>query len=70
MEQVAPLRYQICLKCFRAVLLNAGETYCPNDGSRMLKACDYCSAAIDSPYGRFCPSCGLEYGIKHLTGNS
>ena len=55
------LRFRLCPRCFRAVLLASGERYCTNDGERMLEACSGCGARIASPYARFCGECGLEF---------
>lgn len=50
--------YRICPVCSRATPSSAGETYCPNDGAKLLQACPGCGAAIGSPFGEFCSACG------------
>ena len=58
MEKVTAITYLLCPKCQRTVPAAAKERYCPNDGVRMLAACPHCQASINSPYSRFCTSCG------------
>ena len=57
----AELRYHICPACSRSVPAAAMETYCPNDGSKMLDSCPGCGNTIRSPYHRFCSTCGAAY---------
>jgi predicted amidophosphoribosyltransferase len=52
------MHYLICPVCQRSVPSEAGEVYCPNDGSRLLACCPSCNAAITSPYSKYCVSCG------------
>lgn len=56
-----PLAYRLCVRCARAVPLEALETFCINDGSPLLSGCPCCAATIPSPYARYCPRCGACY---------
>ena len=58
------ITYRLCPKCFRAVPSASGETYCANDGERLLEACPDCGKQITSPYARHCVACGLELRRK------
>jgi predicted amidophosphoribosyltransferase len=60
MEAPETLRYHLCPKCKRAVPAASEESYCPNDGTKMLTACSSCGAGITSPYSRFCSACGKK----------
>lgn len=56
----ALLHYFLCPRCQRAVPATSGESYCVNDGSPLLQACNHCGAAITSPYSDFCSRCGQK----------
>ncbi|WP_189010200.1 double zinc ribbon domain-containing protein [Deinococcus malanensis] len=61
--------YHVCPQCARAVPAQAGEQFCPNDGTALLKTCPGCSAPILSPYSQFCTRCARPYaGSLHSTG--
>ncbi len=50
--------YRLCPTCLRATPHEAGEVFCPIDGSRMLPGCPACGAPIHTPYARHCAACG------------
>jgi hypothetical protein len=52
------LHYHLCPLCYRATPAQAKESFCPNDGTRLLTACQTCGSSIASPYSRFCSACG------------
>ncbi len=56
----ALLKYALCPQCFRAVPVQSGERFCPNDGAPMVTACPVCGASIAGPYARHCTQCGTE----------
>lgn len=58
-----PATYHLCPTCLRATPTAAGESYCPNDGTKMLTACPRCRAPILTPFGEYCSRCG-----EHLAG--
>jgi predicted RNA-binding Zn-ribbon protein involved in translation (DUF1610 family) len=53
--------YRLCPRCARAVPSAAQETYCPNDGEKLLERCPHCRTRIHNPYARHCTGCGLEF---------
>jgi predicted RNA-binding Zn-ribbon protein involved in translation (DUF1610 family) len=53
--------YRLCPRCARAVPIAAQETYCPNDGEKLLERCPHCQARIRNPYARHCTDCGFEF---------
>ena len=60
MGNVETLTYLLCPKCQRKLPVASKERYCPNDGSRMLRACPQCNASITSPYSSYCTKCGKK----------
>lgn len=55
------LYYHLCPHCGRATPAAARESYCPNDGTKLLSACPACQAPITSPFSRFCTNCGQAF---------
>ena len=53
-----PTSYALCPTCGRAVPAGLGETFCSNDGTRMLSSCPVCGQSILSPYAQHCTHCG------------
>lgn len=53
--------FRICPKCFRAVPARAEERFCANDGTRLLERCVRCDSQINSPFSKFCVTCGLDF---------
>lgn len=52
--------YHLCPRCARATPAGAGESFCPNDGESMLRACPACGARIVTPFGGYCVACGAR----------
>ena len=67
-EDPSPVRFRLCVRCFRAVPISANEHYCINDGTQLLEQCPMCKTPISSPYARFCECCGLAFasGLEGL----
>ena len=55
------LFFRVCLRCHRAVPGDSLEYYCTNDGTKLLESCPKCGSRINSPYARFCASCGCAF---------
>lgn len=64
------LHYHLCPHCFRATPAAAGERYCPNDGTELLRACPRCHAPITSPHSRFCVRCGSSLAKEERAVNT
>ncbi len=64
-EDPSPVRFRLCVRCFRAVPASSNERYCINDGTQMLEQCPMCKTPISSPYARFCAGCGFEFGLAN-----
>lgn len=62
-QDPSPVRFRLCVRCFRAVPTSANERYCINDGTQLLEQCPSCKTPISSPYARFCAVCGSEFGL-------
>lgn len=55
--------YRLCPRCFRAVPLENEETYCPNDGEKLLTACRRCDSPLTNPYAHHCVRCGHDLSL-------
>jgi predicted RNA-binding Zn-ribbon protein involved in translation (DUF1610 family) len=64
MKPKPAVTYRLCPRCFRAVAEAAEESYCPNDGEKLLAACPRCEAPITSPYSHFCVKCGFDFALR------
>jgi ribosomal protein L37AE/L43A len=58
--------FHLCPLCGRATPASAKERFCLNDGTKLLRACPQCGAAVLSPYSHFCAQCGHGFAAGTL----